>query len=225
MSFTHPERSLIEAGLVAHRVVETLPLPVTQTAAIEYWTARNGIFARSIRPGIDALIPVSQFDAPIKGLLPLTPKLQITPLIPQDRFMQLWSSSIDAASEQKEILFHFSYDQHSWQLHVPAQTQTDTSCQAVSDDLSSEIVVDVHSHHQMTAFFSTDDNAAEVGFRIYGVIGKVLTNRPQLRLRVSLYRHCWEVPVNSVFDLPVWRIEDCSNHRFYYNAPSHPAQR
>lgn len=46
-------------------------------------------------------------------------------------------------------------------------------------------VLDIHSHNVMDAFFSPTDNADEVQFRMYGVIGKVNT-QPEMKLRVGV---------------------------------------
>ena len=51
------------------------------------------------------------------------------------------------------------------------------------------VVAEFHSHGGSRAFFSATDDRDEQGFRIYGVVGRLDTPLPELRLRVGV---CWQ---------------------------------
>ena len=64
------------------------------------------------------------------------------------------------------------------------------------------VVAEFHSHGSSRAFFSATDDADELGFRIYGVAGRLDRDRPELSLRVGVYGHFAPVDWPQVFDGP-----------------------
>ena len=65
-----------------------------------------------------------------------------------------------------------------------------------------DTLIEVHSHHNMAAFFSgTDDREERAGFRIYSVIGN-LARKPTILTRVGIYGHFWQIPSSWVYNLP-----------------------
>ncbi|PHJ60892.1 hypothetical protein VF14_00810 [Nostoc linckia z18] len=191
-------------GIIGYKIVTTSSLPTHTNSGLEYLYAGNGIFARAIRPGIEVLMPIFLCSQTIKGLPYLTPYLKVTPLIPKPLLLEMWRLSYQAGNQFHEILFHLHCTDAGWDLQVPEQIQTPTSCQPThsgSDSSHQKAAVDIHSHGSLPAFFSTTDNADESGFRIYGVLGRVNTLKPEIKLRVGLFRHCWDVPAREVFDI------------------------
>jgi PRTRC genetic system protein A len=173
-------------------------------SALTYLLGGNGIFVSAVRPGINVLMPVCLSNERIKGLPHLTPHLTITPRIPKELLLEVWRSSCSACESNLEMLFHFHNRNGEWNLQIPEQTQNPTSCQlAESGSQASHhhAIVEIHSHASMPAFFSSVDNADETGFRIYGVLGRVNTTKPEIQMRVGLFQHCWNVPAKTVFDI------------------------
>ena len=68
-----------------------------------------------------------------------------------------------------------------------------------AEENTSNVMVDLHSHGNMGAFWSGTDNADEQGFRVYGVIGR-LDERPEIRLRLGVYGYWFPIPVSLLFD-------------------------
>mgnify|MGYP000858271742 CR=1 FL=1 len=60
----------------------------------------------------------------------------------------------------------------------------------------------------LAAKFSGTDDADEVGFRLYAVIGR-LPDKSEIRLRVGVYGQFWEVPASWVMELPEG-LRDCN---------------
>jgi hypothetical protein len=60
----------------------------------------------------------------------------------------------------------------------------------------------------MSADFSGMDDEAQQGFRVYAVVGRVLTS-PEIRVRVGCHGYFWEIPANWVFEMPKG-LKNCS---------------
>lgn len=112
----------------------------------------------------------------------------------------------DEGDNAVEMLFHLWWDEEAaqWHLEVPAQEQRVASVRPLDDGVGSSYeraLVEIHSHHNFHARFSATDDADErVGFRIYGVIGRIFEEQPQIRFRVGLHGHLWEVAANEVVE-------------------------
>ena len=88
------------------------------------------------------------------------------------------------------------WDGRSYRLVVPPQLGTATSLAYAPP---SGVVAEFHSHGISRAFFSKTDDGDEQGFRIYGVAGRLDTDRPELNLRVGVYGHFAPVEWSQVF--------------------------
>jgi Prokaryotic homologs of the JAB domain len=64
------------------------------------------------------------------------------------------------------------------------QAQRASGC-AVRATPIPDAVVEVHSHHAMRAYFSSTDDQDETARRVYGVIGRLESERPEIALRVA----------------------------------------
>jgi hypothetical protein len=60
--------------------------------------------------------------------------------------------------------------------------------------------MDLHSHHNMKAYFSAIDDADEKATRVYAVIGEVLSYFPQIRTRISNGGKFHEIDPSVVFE-------------------------
>ena len=97
------------------------------------------------------------------------------------------------------------------------------------------LVADIHSHNQMSAFFSSTDNGDEKEARIYGVMGKVNTPWPEMKFRAGDGKGGWlELNMFQVFNTPDVNVEvpeewmanvhtpaDYRKKSRYYNQPRH----
>ncbi len=61
-------------------------------------------------------------------------------------------------------------------------------------------VVELHSHHRMRAYFSPQDDSDEQGLGVYGVIGRLHTERPEVVLRLGAYGYWLDLPWGDVFE-------------------------
>jgi PRTRC genetic system protein A len=193
--------------LVDYVAATELPLPPIQAAMYEYVVASNGVFVRGRRIGLSVMLPVMIGPAtPLRGLVLVEPFVQLNhPCIPAELVDEMLDAALVAKDDDREpveALFHLSWDECGSRLQIPPQERSLASVRPVGHTPSYETaVVEVHSHHGMAARFSSTDDADEVGFRVYAVLGEIYT-QPTLRVRVGLYGHYWEIPATWVFQLP-----------------------
>ena len=142
----------------------------------DYIVASNGIFIDAESPLMAARIPVAECE--IRGLAPIKTKVSLTyGSIPQ-RFFDLALSRFlaDVSSEHYVAIVGDA----GYHFYVPVQ---DKSAGGVVYEAGTSVVLEMHSHGQMGAFFSGTDNTDETGLKLYGVIGK-LDATPIVKLRV-----------------------------------------
>ena len=85
-----------------------------------------------------------------------------------------------------ERFFAVRWDGRSYRLVVPEQEGTASSLEYTPP---AGVVAEFHSHGRSRAFFSKTDDGDEQGFRVYGVVGRLDTDLPELSLRVGIYGH------------------------------------
>lgn len=182
-------------SLIDHKLVVDA-LPEHTSSNREYLYASNGVFVRAVRPGLVAIVPVHWYDRAIPGLGAIAPIVQLTPRLPEFLLLQAWQRCYAACTESKELLCHFVYENSSWQLVVPDQVQGKTTCHPPDQPDSSyySATIDLHSHQRYLAYFSDTDNADEVGFRLYIVLGQLHLPTPQIFTRVGIFGHYWIIP-------------------------------
>ncbi len=157
-----------------------------------YILAGNGLFVEAEGSLLAARIPVA--ECPVRGLAPLESRLALTyGGIPQ----RFWDLALDAfmGSPDKERYVAIT-GKAGYHFYVPEQERGEAN---VVYQMGEEVVLDLHSHAHMPAFFSPKDNTDEVGLKLYGVVGK-LDATPVVRLRVGVYGYFKELTWNEVFD-------------------------
>lgn len=202
--------------LVGYLIMEQPTLPPIPWPR-GYVLAGNGIFAWAKREGLEVLIPIASCQ--ITGLYPVEPFVRLA-YPPVDAWLvsemlRYARAARTSDGVYQEILFYVQRDtKHGWHLFRPEQRQDVYQVRAVLGESDQQTyantLLEVHSHHQMPAFFSGTDDREEQGFRIYTVIGRInaTDEAAEIRVRVGLFGHFWEVPASLIFALP-WGITDC----------------
>lgn len=106
---------------------------------------------------------------------------------------------------EKEAAAQIFYDAERKEYRVHYPPQEAGSCSVVfrrDPELENDCVLmmDVHSHGRMQAFFSTVDDHDEKGTRLFLVIGR-LDKAVQCRLRAGIAGSYREVPIADVFEM------------------------
>ena len=204
---TVPQIILPTERIVGHLVAKRLPLPPVEAAMYEYVLAGNGLFVRGERSHLKAQVHAHDFE--VRGL----PEIEAfmdwecsrVPALAVSKMLELSREAVDDRGRPKEKLFHLIYEgPRYWHLTVPKQEGSASKVRPLNSDPNSSYaraLIEVHSHHEMPAFWSETDNRDETGFRLYAVLGDIFRN-PTLRVRLGIYGSFLELPADVVFNLP-----------------------
>jgi PRTRC genetic system protein A len=174
------------------------PLPPWASTGYDYITAGNGLWKRARNRHCSACLRLA--PANVAGLPDLSALITVAgPRLPG---RLLWIALDDARRrswrEPVEAMYHvYRHEDGRVRLAYPPQEAgaARSSYQGGSDPA---IILDVHSHVEMGAFFSGTDDRDELGFRFYAVMGRIFT-RPEIRLRLGIYGDHWELPITALF--------------------------
>ena len=183
-------------GPVGYLVNRPGGLAGVQGIGYDYVLGSGGVYVQSQSPHLTARVPVAPGE--VRGLAPVTEKVELTHSpIPAQVFEAglRWFQD----DPETERLFAVRWDGRAYRLVVPAQAGTAAS---LAYRPPAGVVAEFHSHGSSRAFFSATDDRDEQGFRIYGVVGRLDTPLPELRLRVGVYGHFAPVDWPQVFDGP-----------------------
>ena len=167
-----------------------------QGIGYDYVLGSGGVYVQSQGAHLTARVPVA--PGTVRGLAPVAEKMQLTHgPIPANLFeLGLGWFQDDPGTER---FFAVRWDGRAYRLVVPEQEGTASS---LTYTPPAGVVAEFHSHGTSRAFFSKTDDGDELGFRIYGVVGRLDSDRPELSLRVGVYGHFAPVEWSQVFDGP-----------------------
>jgi PRTRC genetic system protein A len=170
----------------------------------DYLLAEQGLIKRVENHIVSADCLLSPVNIPLTGLRLQLYRLQ--PLrfkLPRIPGRLLQDVLADARRDlDLEFMYHFSFDpiQGHWQVTRPEQQQSRTHVGYTYED-PHKIVLDLHSHNVMGAFFSQTDDRDEQGGRLYAVMGHLDRPRPELVVRLGMYgTWLYNVPGLALFD-------------------------
>ena len=132
----------------------------------------------------------------VRGLAPVAEKVELAHGPIPARLFELGLGWFEDDPDT-ERFFAVRWDGRSYRLVVPPQLGTATSLAYAPP---AGVVAEFHSHGTSRAFFSKTDDKDEQGFRIYGVAGRLDTDRPELSLRVGVYGCFAPVEWSQVFE-------------------------
>ena len=157
-----------------------------------YILASNGLFIEAENPIIAARIPVAECE--VRGLAPMETKVTLTyGSIPQ----RFWDLALDIFLADPEKEHYVAVTAAAgYHLYVPVQ---DNNGGGVTYEVGKNVVLELHSHGCIGAFFSSKDNADEKGLKLYGVVGK-LNATPVVKLRIGVYGYFQTLAWGDIFD-------------------------
>jgi hypothetical protein len=109
----------------------------------------------------------------------------------------LWQVQWCAAGEQGGAGQVREEAQGEWRLLRPHQTCTPAS--VIYGAGAPHVVLTVHSHGRLPAFFSATDDRDDGGLSFQAVLGDLFSPTPVLRFRICLFGYRWEVPAAVLF--------------------------
>ena len=187
-----PARTMPVGHLVNHRD----GLAGVQGIGYDYVLGAGGLYVQSESAHLTARISVAPCE--VRGLAPVAEKVDLAHgPIPEALFGVGLRWFMD--DPDTERFFAVRWDGRAYRLVVPEQKGTATR---LTYRPPAGVVAEFHSHGTSRAFFSKTDNGDEQGFRIYGVVGRIDADRPELRLRVGVYGTFAPLEWSQVFDGP-----------------------
>ncbi len=181
-------------------------LPPAPDQLYDYVLAGQGLIKRVSNQLVEAeqLLAPFPYNLSLPGLklasFPLQePRLKV-PAIPGALLRQ--ALEIARQNLRKEVMFQIIYNTTSgYRLEQPRQTREDiwvryNTTTPQPDEL---LVLDLHSHHTMAAFFSPTDDRDEQGGRFYAVMGRLDQPQPHLVVRLGLYGHWLPIAPTTLF--------------------------
>lgn len=158
----------------------------------DYILAANGLFIEAENKLIEVRIPIAYCD--IRGLAPLKMKFLLTfGSIPQ-RFFDLALNMFLADTSREHYVAVVGDAGYSF--YVPEQEREGGK---VVYECGDRVVLDLHSHGTMGAWFSNKDDQDDTGLKVYGVIGN-LGKKPVVKLRLGVYGYYLPLAWREVFD-------------------------
>lgn len=195
------------ASLTRHHIA-TLACPLPDpTPGITWIWAANGIWKRGVSERIDTLIPVDPAEYTIPGLVKLMPHVRWRAW-PQRLPGQLLAPLLDNAQRagggdgvvlrpiEKQYFF---VECDGPRVVAPRDQQGSAARLRYTMPGRGTVLLDLHSHHQMDAYFSATDDTDDTGLSVSAVIGQIFT-RPEIVVRLNVYGDRWPVPALLVFD-------------------------
>jgi PRTRC genetic system protein A len=192
-------------ALVGH-LPATVPLrPFQQGRAYEYLYAENGIFLRAETAWLSVQLCLHAWQpGTVRGLPPLASYVRLhhrpIPAALLQRVMIDAQQRRNAQGQLTEWLYRVARrdDAVVFELSVPLQDAGVASVTAAMD--TENPLLELHSHGSLAAFWSSTDDRDEGGFQFYGVIGRLDTEQPEIRLRLGVYGYWWEIPLTVLFE-------------------------
>ncbi len=181
---------------VGHLVNHMTGLVGSQGIGFDYVLGSGGVYVQSESANLTARVLVAPCE--VRGLAAVAEKVELANgPIPA----RLFEAGLRWFRDEPrtERLFAVRWDGGAYRPVVPPQEGTASSLEYLPP---AGVVAEFHSHGTFRAFFSKTDDEDEQGFRIYGVVGRLDTDRPELSLRVGVYGHFAPVEWSQVFGGP-----------------------
>lgn len=182
-------------GMVEYLVARD-GVPSQQGLAFDYLLAGDGVYLVAGNDALDVRVPIAGCN--VRGLPPVYPSCTLK----HGRLPQwIWDAIVWAVHvgfmNDREVLLAVTFDSSiGYRLLVPPQV---AGPERVVYRPPTAAVLEVHSHGPHPAMFSSTDNRDEQRLRLYSVIGRLDTERPEVALRVGAYGHFLSVPWDTVF--------------------------
>jgi len=189
-------------NLVTYHILRNDELPAYDAIGYQYIMAGNGLFIRTETRFFTACIPAKK--SIVRGLPLLTESFHLrVPKLPESLLTAVFTDARLARRSDgglNEVLYQFHHDGQTVRLKKPPQQATSISVTSDnSGDIDENILCDLHSHGNMDAFWSETDDMDERNGRLYAVVGKVDSDKPEMRLRVGIYGYWMSLPVTALF--------------------------
>lgn len=170
---------------------------VTNDGVVQVTSNKIGTFIAKTKkiPGAQKIDDTFKFNLPKK--------------IPYNIFLQVLSffRAVCEKFDDAEAAVQIFWDENKqdYFIHCPKQTIGKATVDFERDPDMEEkylLVMDIHSHNTMGAFFSGTDDKDEKETRLYGVLGKVKDAKPEYKFRAMCGGNAIDLDIWDVFENP-----------------------
>lgn len=187
------------SNLITYHIHRSDPLPANNAHLYQYILAENGLFLRARTPWWEVMMPLMRY--PVRGLLPVTTVFRLVMgRLPESLLAAAYQSALTAREKNgglREALYSFHVQEKQVRLMRPRQIATPVNVTSAGLD-DPTILLELHSHGHMPAFWSATDDHDEQGIRLYGVMGQ-LDSVPEIKFRVGVCGHWKPLFVHQLF--------------------------
>jgi PRTRC genetic system protein A len=171
-------------------------LPEPSGLVSDYVLGGDGLFLRTANDLLSVCMQIA--PCTVRGLKPLGQYWLLRHgRLPQDIWDEMVDIAAGAAVQGNEIMMAVVRTDSDYELVVPPQ-EVGPAHVRITEPVAGA-VMELHSHCRFGAYFSATDTADEQGLRVYGVIGRVNTNKSEFVLRVGAYGYFIPVRWTEVF--------------------------
>lgn len=172
-------------------------LPPRSGDAYDYVLAGDGLYLATENRFLEVRVPVAL--AQVRGLPPVGPRFVLRRgRLPQQIWEEIVAAARSFSTRGQELLLAVTFSESAgYRLVAPRQI---TGPLSVLYERFPDVVLAIHSHHRFPADFSPTDDADEQGFGLYGVLGRLDQDQPEVALRLGVYGYFFPLPWGAVFD-------------------------
>lgn len=185
----------------------------------------NGLFQMRKAPIGTFIVPVEESDFTKYGLTKkceasFIPDYNDIPKIPcgiLEEVIKLYRTISKTISSEVYCAIVWDRVEKDFFIHVPEQevsaaTINYTNTPEIYSNPDLVVVMDIHSHVNMNAFFSATDLADEMGTRFFGVIGKIDNDKPEMVVRAATNGIDIQLKIADIFDFSNRTMNVTSNY-------------
>jgi len=199
--------------LVTRKFLFAQNQPIT-APLYEISIAQNGVFKRSRRREMTAVLELSAFAVKIPELAVEEARVELAEKIPALIFAEILAHARNStdATNFTENLYAVCRDNESggyfWK--EISRSRSFGSTIARDDDTAyQQAVLEIHTHPPGCRAFSSQDDRDESGkFRLFGILVDIHSVQPAIRLRVGIYDSFWEIPVETIAEGQIENLTD-----------------
>lgn len=106
-------------------------------------------------------------------------------------------------SREAALQIFYDPETQEYEIYEPIQRKSSSSVHFIRNsrlELEKALVMDVHSHGRMKAFFSSIDDDDEKGVQLYMVLGNLDCKQYSIELRAGMVGHFASLTLDSVFE-------------------------
>ncbi len=144
---------------------------------------------------------VTILDKVRAGFIPALPKIPYKHL---EELISFFKSFVNDKSELEALAYIFwSVESKEYFVYVPNQNVSKTRIESKLPTIDEEkftLVMEIHSHNTMPAFFSSIDNKDEKATRLYAVVGELDNFFPDIKVRCSVGGKFVDINPHDVFE-------------------------